>query len=261
MKALVYQNGSFKWVKVDLSRSTLNGDIFTDTEGNSYSGTSVYKFMNDIRKGTKEYVYCGNCRCIVPRDKWEEHVGKMKAKADCVSCKNMVIRNQVTEKMCAIKKNEDGTYTASQKIKFRPFCNNTYEYCETSLLNNHCKYYSCERCKGNLLISLLSKYPKAYEGKIITSRVLLENNWQTTPGSPRVFTKNNINAVVDDYGILSHFSYETRSATLKFRYSSHYNEFFRLRSGSFDTYPLSFQAYTTENISEKIVNTIKNLYK
>lgn len=264
MKALVMKNGKYQWVKVDLKRSTLRNDSFTDESGDQYCGVNVIAFKNDIRR-KGDYFVCGACRKIIAVDKWNEHVAKEKAKAKCFQCGCLRRNTTVTEWSRSFKQNEDGSVTQNQSVTFVPTCSTRYSYSNYDLneskTRGNCMYYRCERNKSSSVKTVHVRYPKLNYGHGITFRVLLDAGWKTEPTykSRYKHPSKNLYACINDFGIVEKFVYDGKWGCPSFIYSSYYDKFFEIADNTYIDF--DFAKYTTDNVVNSVETIIRKLYK
>ena len=228
--------GKFVWKEVSFkSHDTFkNGEeVFVTTEGVMYYGNEVYAIKNDIRRKKDSYVYCNNCRLVVPFSKWEEHCDKIKGKADCFKCNCLsVYKIECIDTKFRNANMITGETEQISTYKSKLRCSNSSSYNPKTIDINFDKERYCKFCRCKNLgyrhidnNSIFVKYPNFYGNKLITVKRLVENDFNPISSTCYKYKNSHLYAYINECGIVMYFRYEGRNFFDIFNYSPKYDIF------------------------------------
>lgn len=262
MKIFYYDinDGKYKWSKVKIGTSRFDyGQVRIETE-ELIKEIYIYKILGDVRR-KDEYVRCSYCKKIMKKSQIEAHWEKLESQ-DCLKCSHLSREQITTENMTRIVRNDDGSVTATQKIKFIPTCSDCYRTCTTAKETGRCRFMKCRQYGyNNMPTSKLSEYPNMKLGKQITAKQLLDKGFacDNLMATRYKYKNTNLYAHTDVHGIVMYFVYDGKYESQSFYYSQKLDKFFTIRNGRYCDDDII--NCTTSDKTEWIKNTVRKLYK
>ena len=256
----------YVWKQVSNEPHAVKSCQFKTIDGKIYLENNVLKIVRDTRK---LYNVCRNCGKLVKPGDEEKHYAEKERSINCFDCRFLCIESTGKYLKKKYVKQEDGTYMRTLKDSVNLFCNSAY-YKRTieevqEKKSGNCPYF---KCRNNGIIAYpttkFMAYPKMYD-IFATEKSLIDNKFVLYSIDDDLYTRTychkklkNLQAVVDDNGIVMKFRYYFRGMSYDFIYAKAYDKFFGI---TYETYgDLSFHCQMNRTTKENILSLVKNIY-
>ena len=256
----------YVWKQVSNKPHAVKEDCFLTIDEKTYYEKNVLKISRDSRK---LYGYCKYCGKLVKAGEEEKHYAEKEKNVNCFSCRHM--RVDRTDRYFKKKyvKQEDGTYMRTVKDEVKLYCQAGYysktieEAVEQRI--SSCPYFKCRNYGiASYPETQFMKYPKMND-VFVTEKSLIDNKFSldriSTYDHTRTYKHNkfkNLEAIVDDNGIVIKFVYYYRDEEFYFVYAKVYDKFFSVRWEFYDNFKLPYSM--SENTKANLMNIVKNVY-
>lgn len=222
----IFDRDTFTWLDAKFDPTT----GYITVRGNEKRIADIIAIENDSRV---KYVRCTKCGAYVRNTKkyLAEHAARGSNSKACLSCPRMRLAN-IQQSHTSFVKNEDGTYSKTEKAKCDLICGqtrNNYKIDSTEA-RGVCMYRQCSADTLKPIDDVFLKYPGLFDD-MATVDDLGEKNWKFGYNygkySKFVYTgRYNLEVYVAKVGIINYFSWDYRNSTYNIMYSSKYDKLF-----------------------------------
>lgn len=255
----------YVWKQISNKPGCVKAKEFKTVDGIWYAEDGILKISRDSRK---IYGMCGNCGKLVKPEDAEKHFTEAEKDVNCFNCRYMRAKStgNLFKRKYVIQ--ENGSYMRTEKEEVNLFCNAGYHDKTIQKAkeekDGNCPFFKCRRYGIKTFAeTVFMQYPKMFE-VFATEKSLIDNKFSLKSindyGHTRKYVHSrykNLEAVVDDNGLLIHFCYWYRGYDYQFVYAPTYDKFF---TKSFD-YILGLNWSMSQTTKENIQKLIKKIYE
>ena len=255
----------YVWEQVSKKQNSVKSQKFFTVNGNTYLEYEVLKISRDSRK---LFNYCSHCGKLVKPGDEEKHFEEKEKNMNCFDCRCAYIEPTGRYKKKKYKLQEDGSYMRTIKEEMKISCGASYYKREIEDVKKNkdssCPYFKC-RTYGIVAFNetTFMRYPKMHE-IFATEKSLMDNKFtlkKITSSHTRIYVHKrlkNLEAVVDDNGLVMYFTYYYRGSIYTFVYSKTYDKFFARWNSGYKTMTFGFAETTNNNIQSVIRKVYEN---
>lgn len=232
---------------------------------NRISPTDIISVENDPRT---KYVQCTRCNSIIKNTKKaiEKHAQLAQSSESCLTCEYLRFSGETKLKESLIR-NDDGTYTRTEKTVCSLICGNSYSnpLIESEKARGVCMYRYCGTNTVASIDDFFIKYPGAFDD-MATVDALDMSKWQIdykdTDGSVDLKWRGRYNLRVHttSLGIIDRFISNYRNNNYKLVYSKKYDKIFVLSWGEYSEITPANSSFSTQYYNE-LMKIMRNIYK
>lgn len=225
---------------------------------------NIISIENDPRI---KYVRCKMCGTVFKNTKKaiEEHAQLAKSSKACLTCKSLHFSDETNNKESFVK-NQDGTYTRTNKCVCQLTCGYTYGHpqIDSDKARERCRYRNCSSTTIEPVENFFTKYPGAFDD-MATVDALDMNKWQIqSKYSETVYFKlkdrYNITVSTNGLGIINCFTCDYRSNSYEIVYSKKYDKMFELYCGKYSELAPENSKFS-ETYYNELMKIMRNIYK
>ncbi len=233
--------------------------------GSSISQTGILSIENDPRR---KYVQCKMCGSVIKNTKKaiEEHAQLAKSSKACLTCKSLRFDNEKNLKESFVK-NDDGTYTKTNKSVCTLTCDYTYRRpsIDDDKARAGCRYRNCSIDTVEPAENFFTKYPDVFDDMATVDAIDMSkwqidcrrsDNWVDFKWKGRY----NIIIRTTNLGIIDRFICSYRSDDYDIVYSKKYDKMFILSYGEYNELT-STNSHFSEKYYNELMKIMKNIYK
>lgn len=257
----------YVWEQVSKKpHSVRNNKEFYTISGNVYTEQEVLKILRDSRKS---FNFCTNCGKLVKPGDEEKHFAEKEKNINCFDCHSVYMDPTGRYKKRKWKLQKDGSYMRTIKEEIRLSCGASYFKRDIEEVKKNkdrsCPYFRC-RSYGikSFDETTFMRYPKMHE-IFATEKSLIDNKFTLkkmyTNSHTRIYVHKrlkNLEAKVDDNGLVMYFTYYYRGSSYEFVYSKTYDKFFARWSSGYKSLVFNFAETTNNNIQSVIRKVYEN---
>ena len=239
------------------SRLSINGSPITPV--------SIVSIENDPRT---KYVQCTRCSSIIKNTKKaiEKHVQLAQSSETCLTCRYLRF-SDTTQLKDQLIKNDDGTYTRTQKTVCSLHCGNSYSspLIESEKARKCCMYRHCGADTVAPIGDFFIKYPGAFDD-MATVDALDMSKWQINYKSPdgsvdfKWTGRYSLYVHTTSLGIIDRFDSNYRNNNYKLVYSKKYDKMFALAWGEYSEITATNSSFSAQYYNE-LLKIMRNIYK
>lgn len=211
--------------------------------------TNIVSVLEDNRS---EFIRCSVCGKSFKKGskEWQEHITPVTDTSKCFEC--TYLRNTNINLLSSnYSKNDDGSYTKTQKTKVKLCCGVHYYDIDNPKAREYCIYNRCKNANPNSFSDFFTEHPGAFDDIITVDKILKfgykSRSQNYTEFRYQLKAKNQIEACVNNLNIVDHFKICYRNYSWEVYYSKKYNKIYYNNGNKYEEWSPYRIPETTKN--------------